>query len=267
MSPTAAFFDLDKTIIAVSSSHTLGRKLVLSGMISPGNALHLALDQLSWVFSTQSAEQLDLARERLSSVIEGLSVEKVHDIADATMHSYLTPKIFPEARELIQRHQAHGEDVIIVSASVPELAHIIGQELGIDDIIGTELEIKDGTYTGNIPFYCTGPNKAAAIEKIAQERGYELGDSYAYSDAAADIPMLELVGHPVAVNPDRVLRREATERGWEVLDFRNPDPRITSSATKELGLTTVLLLTLASVGAGTWWFLRDRQGSTSTSAH
>lgn len=258
MSPAAAFFDLDKTIIAISSAHTLGRKLATSGMISPGNAVHLALDQLSFFFSTQSAEQLDLARQRLSDIIEGLDVHKVHEVADATMHSYLTPKIFAEARELIEHHRQRGDDIIIVSASIPELVQIIAHELGIEDIIGTELEVKDGKYTGKIPFYCTGPHKAQAIVELAEKRGYDLSECYAYSDAAADIPMLEVVGHPAAVNPDRALRREASKRGWTILDFKSPDPCLAAARTKEVGVTTAIILALASVGAGTWWHLRGR---------
>ncbi|MBZ8177554.1 HAD-IB family hydrolase [Corynebacterium poyangense] len=258
MTSGAAFFDLDKTIIATSSAHTLGRELLNNGLLSRGSALHLAFAQLSYLFSTHSAEQMESAKERLSTIISGLEVSEVHRVAEETMHSVLTPRIYAEARQLIKEHQDRGEDVIIVSASIPDLVSVIASELGVVDVIGSKLEVKDGCYTGNVPFYCTGPHKAMAITNLALERGYDLSRSYAYSDALADLPMLELVSHPVAVNPDRGLRRVASERDWEILSFRNPVPLITPPSSRDVGITTGIALSLASLAAGVWWYQRSR---------
>jgi phosphoserine phosphatase len=100
----------------------------------------------------------------------------------------------------------------------------IGELLGITDIIATRMVVEDGRYTGEVEFYAAGPNKAVAVRELAAERSYDLADSYAYSDSISDTPLLETVGHPTAVNPDRALRKAAIERGWPILEFRHPVP-------------------------------------------
>jgi phosphoserine phosphatase len=132
--------------------------------------------------------------------------------------------VYREAVALIAEHHAAGRDVVIVSTSGAELVEPIAAMLGADATIATRMVVEDGRYTGDIDFYAYRENKAAAIRELAAERGYDLADSYAYSDSATDLPMLEAVGHPSAVNPDRALRREAATRGWPVLDFSHPAP-------------------------------------------
>jgi phosphoserine phosphatase len=111
---------------------------------------------------------------------------------------------------------------VIVSASGTELVDPIGEMLGADDVIASRLEVVDGRYTGEIDYYAYGKEKARAILRMAEERGYDLAECYAYSDSVTDVPMLEAVGFPHAVNPDKDLRREAAQRGWPVLEFDKP---------------------------------------------
>ena len=114
--------------------------------------------------------------------------------------------------------------MIIISASATDLVEPIARELGVDRTVGSQLGIKDGKYTGEVLFYCKGPAKAEAINALAKERNYDLSKSFAYSDSATDLPMLEAVGHAVAVNPDRALKKEALARGWDIRSFKNPEP-------------------------------------------
>jgi phosphoserine phosphatase len=130
--------------------------------------------------------------------------------------------VYDEAVSLIEEHQLAGRDVIIVSASGAEMVEPIGELLGVDAVIASRLSIAEGRYTGGIDFYAYAENKAAAIGDLADRRGYDLARSYAYSDSITDVHMLEAVGHPHAVNPDKELRRIARERGWPVLLFNRP---------------------------------------------
>jgi phosphoserine phosphatase len=113
---------------------------------------------------------------------------------------------------------------VLVSASGEEMVRPIGELLGVTDVIATRMGIEDGRYSGEVEFYAAGPSKVDAVGELAKERGYDLTDCYAYSDSSSDIPLLECVGHPTAVNPDRALRKLATENRWPVLEFRHPIP-------------------------------------------
>ena len=113
--------------------------------------------------------------------------------------------------------------------------------------------IKDGKYTGEVLFYCKGPAKAEAINALAKERNYDLSQSFAYSDSATDLPMLEAVGHAVAVNPDRALKKEALARGWDIRSFKNPDPLFQP---RDMGIGAGVVAGIAAVTVGGWWLAR-----------
>ena len=248
----AAFFDLDKTIIATSSAFAYGREFLHNGLITPQDALSLSLAKASYMFAGQSSAQMDSTRDQLTSMITGWSEKQVRDIVHETMHTVLTPAIYSEARELIQTHQEAGHEVIIISASARQLVEPIAKELGITEVISTELEIVDGAFTGTVEFYCKGSAKADAITALVDERGYDLKHSYAYSDSATDAPMLELVGYLVAVNPDRALKKIARERSWEIRSFKDPAPLFQLPGAKEIGIGAgVLAGIVALVTAGT----------------
>lgn len=248
----AAFFDLDKTIIATSSAFAYGREFLHNGLITPQDALSLSLAKASYMLAGQSSTQMDSTRDQLTSMITGWSEKQVREIVRETMHNVLTPAIYSEARELIQAHKKAGHEVIIISASARQLVEPIAEELGITEVISTELEIVDGAFTGVVEFYCKGTAKAEAITTLVGKHGYELQQSFAYSDSVTDAPMLELVGNPVAVNPDRPLKKLALERGWEIRSFKDPAPLFQMPGAKEIGIGAGLLAgVIALITAGT----------------
>lgn len=253
-SKVVAFFDLDKTIIATSSVYVYGREFLHSGLISPATALQISIAKATYMIAGHSSEQMDTTRDQLAQMIVGWSEEQVKTIATETMHSLVTPTIYEEARELIRMHQEAGHDVVIISASARILVEPIAQELGVETVVATELVVKDGKFTGEMPFYCKGEMKAQAIAELTQQRGYALESSFAYSDSVTDLPMLEAVGHPVVVNPDRALRRIATEKGWEVRTFKNPVPLFPKPTMREVQIGTGVAAGVAAMlGGVVWW--------------
>jgi HAD superfamily hydrolase (TIGR01490 family) len=165
---------------------------------------------------------MERMRHYLSRMAAGWNAQQVRDIVATTLSELIAPLVYEEATALIAEHHAAGRDVVLVSASGSEVVEPIGAMLGAEHVVATRMVIEDGRYSGDIEFYAYGENKATAIHGLAEEFGYKLDESYAYSDSATDLPMLLTVGHPHAVNPDKALRREATARGWPILDFNRP---------------------------------------------
>lgn len=219
---TAAFFDLDKTILGTTSSLAFTRPLYEQGMLKRADVVRSAYQQ--FLFSTGAADhaQMERMREYLSALVTGWDVKQLTTIVLETLNDRITPTVHLEALELIASHKAAGRDVIIVSASGSEIVHPVAQLLGATDAIATELEVFNGKYTGAITFYAYGENKALAIREYASRHGYDLSQCFAYSDSLTDLPMLEVVGKPVVVNPDPALRSIASERSWPVLTFEKP---------------------------------------------
>lgn len=221
---SAAFFDLDKTIIAKSSALAFGRPFYKDGLISRREMVKAAYAQLVYRIGGADDQQMARIRDHLANLCRGWRVDQVQQIVNETLHELISPYIYAEAAALIEEHRAAGRDVVVVSSSGEEMVRPIAEQLGITDVIATRMVVKDGRYTGEVAYYAAGPTKAEAARELAAERGYDLSECYAYSDSISDIPLLETVGHPTAVNPDRALRRIAAERGWPVLEFRHPIP-------------------------------------------
>ena len=221
---TAAFFDLDKTIIAKSSTLAFGRPFYQGGLINRRTVLRSAYAQFVFALSGADEDQMDRMRDYLTAMCTGWDVQQIRDIVNETLHQIIDPLVYDEAVELIARHKELGRDVVIISSSGDEVVRPIGEMVGADDVIATRMVVADGRYTGEIEFYAYGPNKAVGLRELAEQRGYDLAECYAYSDSITDVPMLEAVGHPFAVNPDRALRRIAAERGWPALSFTNAVP-------------------------------------------
>jgi len=219
---SAAFFDLDKTVIAKSSTLAFGRPFYQGGLINRRAVLKSTFAQFVYLVGGADADQMDRMRDYIKTLVTGWDVQQVRDIVAETLHTLIDPLIYDEAASLIEEHHAAGRDVIIVSSSGEEVVEPIGAMLGADHVVATRMVVADGLYTGDIDFYAYAENKAVAVRQLAAERGYRLSDCYAYSDSATDLPMLEAVGHPYAVNPDKALRRTAGERGWPVLEFAKP---------------------------------------------
>jgi HAD superfamily hydrolase (TIGR01490 family) len=220
---SAAFFDLDKTVIAKSSALAFGRPFYRDGLISRRDVVKSAYAQLMFRLGGGTDEQaMARTRDYLAALCKGWRVEQVQQIVAETLDELINPYVYAEAASLIAEHQAAGRDVVLVSASGDEMVRPIGALLGITDIIATRMSIVDGRYSGEIEFYAAGPSKVIGVRELAEVRGYDLAECYAYSDSSSDLPLLESVGHPSAVNPDRSLRRAATENGWPILEFRHP---------------------------------------------
>ncbi|MFT4262137.1 MAG: HAD-IB family hydrolase [Nocardioides sp.] len=219
----AAFFDLDKTIIAKSSTLAFSRPFQAGGLLSRRTLLRSAYTQFMYVLGGADHDKMEEMRQFMSELVTGWDVATVREIVADTLHHIVDPLVYDEAVQLIEDHKAAGRDVIIVSASGTEVVEPIGEMLGADHVIATRVGIdEEGRYTGEITFYAYAENKARAIRELAEQRGYDLSRSYAYSDSMTDLAMLEEVGYAFAVNPDKELRRIATERGWPILVFTKP---------------------------------------------
>jgi HAD superfamily hydrolase (TIGR01490 family) len=262
----AAFFDLDKTIIAKSSTLAFGRSFYNGGLINRRTVLRTAYAQFVYLAGGLDHDQMDKMRQFLSTMATGWDVEQVKEIVAETLHDLIDPLIYSEAAELIAEHKAAGRDVVIVSTSGSEVVEPIAEMLGADLAVGTRMAVgEDGKYSGEIEFYAYAENKAKAIVELAAERGYDLSRSFAYSDSATDVPMLEAVGHPYAVNPDRALRKEAAARQWPVLVFDKPvalrsrvGQRLANMELSSKPAVSATALSAALATAGVIWYLGVR---------
>jgi HAD superfamily hydrolase (TIGR01490 family) len=257
--PTAAFFDLDKTIIARSSSHAFTRPFHAGGLISRRTMLRSAYSQFVYLVGGADHDQMEKMRQFLSQLTAGWDVATVREIVAETLHHIVDPIVYDEAVSLMEEHRAVGRDVIVVSASGAEVVGPIGAMLGADEVIATQLEIVDGKYTGTIEYYAYAEEKARAIMALAQERGYDLEASFAYSDSVTDVPMLEAVGHPHAVNPDKELRRVAADRGWPILVFTRPVTLRNRLPPARSALAALALGGVGAVGWALWSNIRRRR--------
>ncbi|HET6625032.1 MAG TPA: HAD-IB family hydrolase [Nocardioidaceae bacterium] len=256
----AAFFDLDKTIIAKSSTLAFSKSFYAGGLISRGSVLRSAYAQFVYLVGGADHDQMEKMRDFLSELSAGWNVATVREIVADTLHHIVDPLVFDEAVSLMEEHQLAGRDVIIVSASGTEVVEPIGEMLGADGVIATKMEVAEGKYTGEISFYAYAENKATAIADLAARKGYDLERSYAYSDSATDVHMLEVVGHPYAVNPDKELRKHATAHGWPILVFNKPvalRSRVRLPASKPT-LAALALGTAAAVGGAIYLGARRR---------
>ncbi|MBP2340327.1 HAD superfamily hydrolase (TIGR01490 family) [Saccharothrix coeruleofusca] len=258
----AAFFDLDKTVIAKSSTLAFSRPFFQGGLINRRAVLKSAYAQFVFMLAGADADQMDRMRSHITALCAGWDVEQVRAIVDETLHDIVDPLVYKEATQLIGDHKDQGHDVVVVSASGEEVVSPIAEMIGATRSVGTRMVVNGGRYSGAVDFYCAGENKAIAAKQLAAEHGYDLAECYAYSDSVTDLPLLEAVGHPTAVNPDRALRKVAAQRGWPVLTFSDPVslrarlPRPSGAAVA----VTAIGLGAATAAAGVAWYgLRRRR--------
>ena len=247
MTKAAAFFDLDKTIIATSASAALSRPFFDGGLVGRMDVLKSAYAHFLFTLGSADAEQTERMRKHLSELVTGWEVAKVREIVAETVRDVIDPYVYQEAVDLITEHHELGHDVVIVSASGVELVEPIAAMLGADHTIATKMTVKDGKYTGEIEFYNYGENKAVAIKELAERHGYNLARCYAYTDSITDAPMLDAVGHGFAVNPDRAMRKIAAEHGWGALTFMRP---VTLKAPRPPRQVLIAAAVLACTGIG-----------------
>src|SRR3954464_10643474 len=215
----AAFFDLDKTLMEGSSAFHFARASYNAGQLSRRQLARDVRDNIRFRVQGSTDEATDALRDRVYEAIAG---RRVRDLARLTPQvlAGILPLVYPQMLEVAYRHQDAGRKVYIVTAASQEIAELLASVLVFDGGIGARSEVRDGVYTGRPegPFtYREG--KAEAIREVAAREGIDLGDSWAYWDSESDLPMLRVVGHPVAVNPDAELARVAREEGWEIKRF------------------------------------------------
>lgn len=243
MPRAAAFFDLDKTLMAGSSGMQFARIAAKQGIVGRRQLAGWGFEHLRYrlrgTTDARTAEVLKVAR----GLITGVSAKTVDRMGPEVMAAVL-PRIYPQMLEEVYAHQDAGRPTFIVSAAgngvVEQLAHVLGMDGGI----GTRYEIDaEGAFTGRLdgPFVY-GEGKVEAMQEFAAGHGIELDDSYAYSDSLSDLPMLRAVGNPVAVNPDPSLAAIAREEGWQTLRFERLGRRLVT-------LAVTMLATVAGVGA------------------
>jgi HAD superfamily hydrolase (TIGR01490 family) len=219
----AAFFDLDKTVIAKSSLVALGPELHARGLIRRRTVIGALVRQMIFTRFGANEDRLMKIRESTLRVTKGWDHHEMKQLVAEVITDVIEPLIYDEAIELINQHVAKGDEVWLVSMSPAEIVEPFAELLGINGAICSRAKIDDqGKFTGELEFFAQGENKAIAIRELAHQRGIDLADSFAYSDSETDVPMLKAVGHPYAVNPDRTLARLAAENGWPVLTFSHP---------------------------------------------
>ena len=186
-------------------------------------------------FSGSTDDSAASVRDRVLDAIRGVAVEDLTALGDQIIPR-LVDDVRLEAQGFLELHREAGRDTFMVTASPIEIVRRLAEELEMTGAIATVAQIVDGKYTGELsePF-CYGPGKALAISKLAAERGYDLALCYSYSDSVSDLPMLELVGHPVAVNPDRELERIARARSWPIVEFSRTAKRVIGTTTAAAG--------------------------------
>lgn len=221
-SNSAAFFDLDNTLIRGSSLFILARGLKDFGYFTTRDFTNFFWKQLKFVvIGKESLGDQDRIKDLVLKVAAGHKLSKLEALADRVVEEKLVPKIFEQTLAIAREHIAEGREVWIVTASPQKLAQMLARKLGLTDAIGSQAVVVDDVFTGEIlgkPIH--GKVKAEEIQKLAASKNFDLTKCYAYSDSQNDLPMLELVGHAAVVNGDRRLRSIAKKKGWQVHDFR-----------------------------------------------
>jgi HAD superfamily hydrolase (TIGR01490 family) len=254
----AAFFDLDKTVIARASMVAFGRPLYQAGLLSRWLLLRALYGQLVYLYLGADEARLARMRRSVLALTRGWDRAHVSAIVEEALTRVVEPIVYAEALELLRGHREAGHLVVLVSASPEEIVVPLAGYLRVDHVIATRARLDDhGRYSGDLEFYAFGRHKAAAMRALASQRDIDLDRSFAYSDSVSDLPMLEAVGHPVVVNPDRELLRTARQRGWEVRRFRQPVRLRDRVAMPPAGPAAVGGGLAAIVaGAVVWWWLR-----------
>jgi len=263
----AAFFDLDKTVIARASMVAFGRPLYQAGLVSRWLLLRALWGQLVYLYLGADEDRMARMRESALRHTRGWHKTTVSKLVKDSLEQVIEPIIYEEALALIREHRDAGRKVFIVSASPEEVVAPLTTYLGADEAIATQAGVDDqGRYTGDVEFYSYGPFKAEAMRRVAERDGIDLSASWAYSDSATDIPMLDVVGHPVAVNPDRALARYAEREGWEVKYFVRKVPLRERVPMPPAGPTVAvgggLAAAVAAAVVVVWWLRREERRST-----
>ena len=243
----AAFFDLDKTILATSSTIALHRPFIDADLVTRRAAILSVLVHLPYLIKGADEERMNAMAESIGNLAKGINAPILESVVEDSLDTVIDPVCYLGALAEIERHRAAGRPIVVASASVIEMVRPIARRLGADEVLASIGQTDEhGDYTGRILHYNQAEGKASACAALAAERGWDLSASWAYSDSVSDIPLLSSVGHPVAVNPDRGLKRAALDNEWEIMRFSDtarvsrslpvPSPRTLGIAAFSLGL-------------------------------
>lgn len=237
----AAFFDLDNTVMIGASMFHFARGLATRKVFSAGDIRRYAWQQVKFrVQGREDHAHISQAKDAALAFVAGQPVARMVAVCEQIYDEQMADRLWAGTIALAHQHIEAGRRVWLVTATPVELARIVAHRLGLTGALGTVSETQHGVYTGRLvgePLH--GPAKAAAVAALAAREHLDLGRCSAYSDSANDIPMLSLVGHPVAINPDRTLRAAARERGWEIRDFRATRRAARIAVPTALGIGTV----------------------------
>lgn len=253
----AAFFDLDKTIIAKSSTLVMGRTFYRDGLISSSMVLKTLYAQVVYQLAGADHERMEQARHAALELTRGWDADRIRHLVRETMEETIAPLAYQEALDLIASHRRAGRDVWIVSSGGEEIVQPYSEFIGVKEVIATRSGIDaDGRYDGTLEFYAYAGAKATAIRQIAEVRGYDLSRCFAYTDSITDLPMLSAVGHPTAVNPDKELRAAAEAMDWQIQVFASPvGLRDRLPEVQPAGQVTAGLIGAALAGLLVWRYL------------
>ncbi|HWV26044.1 MAG TPA: HAD-IB family hydrolase [Aeromicrobium sp.] len=221
--PTAAaFFDVDNTVMQGASIFHLARGLHRRKFFTTRDIAKAAWQQAYFrIAGVEDPEHIEKARASALAFIAGHTVDELRSVGEEIFDEHMAHKIWPGTRAIAQWHLDRGQRVWLVTAAPVEIAEVIARRLGLTGALGTVAEHVDGVYTGQlVGEMLHGEGKAVAVRAIARREGLVLDDCYAYSDSSNDLPMLSLVGHPCAINPDSALRAHAKANGWRIRDYR-----------------------------------------------
>jgi HAD superfamily hydrolase (TIGR01490 family) len=221
---TAAFFDVDNTLVRGSTAFLYAKVAIEIGVFKRTDIWRMSLEQLRFIWRGENNDRLANIKDRGLSLIAGASRDDMHSLMQKVWEKEIQRKVWPEMVDIVQHHLSQGREVWLLTASPQELGELIAKNIGATGALGTVVDHKDGIMTGKLvgpPLH--GIEKAKAARKLAKQRHLSLRRSWAYSDSRNDLPLLTLVKHPVAVNPDKILKRHARLANWQILNFGKKD--------------------------------------------
>jgi HAD superfamily hydrolase (TIGR01490 family) len=221
-SKRAAFFDVDNTLVRGSTLYFLGRGMYQRGFFTKADISRFVVANIRFrMTGTEKKEVIEKYQKAATDFIGGHAVDDIKKVAEEIYDEYVSPKLWQGTFEIAKSHLDKGEEVWLVTAAPQDMADIIAQRLGLTGALGSKACIENGVYTGELDGKLLhGTEKALAIEKLAAQENFDLEDCFSYSDSHNDIPLLQAVGHPCAINPDAILRIRALAEGWPIHDFR-----------------------------------------------
>lgn len=219
---SAAFFDLDNTMVRGSTLYFLGRAMYQRGFFTKADISKFVVANVRFrLTGTEKPEVISRFQKAATDFIGGHDVKEIYTIAQSVYDEFVSPALIQGTIDIAKQHLAEGTEVWLVTAAPEDMAKLISDRLGFTGALGTKVEIENGKYVGKLNGQILhGVEKARAVRELAAERGFSLNNCHAYSDSASDFPLLQSVGTPHAINPDARLRIKALAENWEIIDFR-----------------------------------------------